>query len=147
MATFTMQDLTPTKTEQAKQLMQDNGMNAPTQININDIPVTTEEDEAFKAMPSTTLTTEDKPSMFWNHRIVDLSKDNQGETWFEIQEVYYNSDGQPCGYCNPCLGGESIDEIQIQIRRFTECLAHPILNAETDFNNKFDGENDGKEQD
>lgn len=122
MATFTMQDL-------------------------NAIPATPEEDEAFKAMPSTTLTTEDKPSMFWNHRIVDLSKDNQGETWFEIQEVYYNSDGQPCGYCNPCLGGESIDEIQIQIRRFTECLAHPILNAETDFNNKFDGENDGKEQD
>ena len=122
MATFTMQDL-------------------------NAIPATPEEDEAFKAMPSTTLTTEDKPSMFWNHRVVDLSKDNQGETWFEIQEVYYNSDGQPCGYCSPCLGGESIDEIQIQIRRFTECLAHPILNAETDFNNKFDGENDGKEQD
>ena len=94
-----MQDLTPTKTEQATQLMQDNGMNAPTQININDIPVTTEEDEAFKAMPSTTLTTEDKPSMFWNHRVVDLSKDNQGETWLEIQEVYYHSDGQPCGYC------------------------------------------------
>lgn len=122
MATFTMQDL-------------------------NAIPVTTEEDEAFNAIPSQTISTEDKPSMFWNHRVVDLSKDNQGEPWLEIQEVYYNSDGQPYGYCNPCLGGENIDEIQIQIQRFTECLAHPILNAETDFNNKFDGDDDGKEQD
>ena len=39
MTTFTMQDLTPTKTEQATQLMEDNGMTAPTQININDLPV------------------------------------------------------------------------------------------------------------
>ena len=50
MTTFTMQDLTPTKTEQATQLMQNNGMNAPTQININDIPVTKEEDEAMQAL-------------------------------------------------------------------------------------------------
>lgn len=145
MTTFTMQDLTPTKTEQATQLMQNNGMNAPTQININDIPVTKEEDEAFNAMPSQTIPTEEKPSMSWNHRVVDLTKDNEGESWFEIQEVYYNSKGQPCGYCDPCVGGESIDEIQIQIQRFTECLSQPILNAETDFNNKFDGEDDGKE--
>ena len=39
MTTFTLQDLTPTKTEQATQLMEDNGMTAPTQININDLPV------------------------------------------------------------------------------------------------------------
>lgn len=39
MTTFTMQDLTPTKTEQATQLMEDNGMTTPTQININDLPV------------------------------------------------------------------------------------------------------------
>ena len=39
MTTFTMQDLTPTKTEQATQLMEDNGMTAPTQISINDLPV------------------------------------------------------------------------------------------------------------
>ena len=122
MATFTMQDL-------------------------NAIPVTTEEDEAFKAMPSQTIATEDKPSMFWNHRVVDLTSENGGEPWLEIQEVYYNAEGKPCGYCEPTIGGESIDEIQIQIQRFTECLAHPILNAETDFNNKFDGEDDGKEQD
>lgn len=39
MTTFTLQDLTPTKTEQATQLMEDNGMTTPTQININDLPV------------------------------------------------------------------------------------------------------------
>ena len=97
--------------------------------------------------PPNDITQDDKPSMFWNHRVVDLSKENQGEPWLEIQEVYYNNEGKPCGYCDPCLGGESIDEIQIQIRRFTECLADPILNAETDFNNEFDGDDYGKEQD
>ena len=122
MATFTIQDL-------------------------NTLPVTTEEDEAFNAIPSTTLTTEEKPSMSWNHRVVDLTSENGGEPWLEIQEVYYNSDGQPCGYCDPTVGGESIDEIQLQIRRFTECLAHPILNAKDDFNNKFNGDDDdGKEE-
>lgn len=71
--------------------------------------------------------------MFWNHRVVDMSKDNDGEPWLEIQEVYYNEKGEPSAYCDPCIGGESIDEIQIQIQRFTECLAQPILNAEKDF--------------
>lgn len=82
--------------------------------------------------------------MFWNHRVVDLSKDNDGDSWLEIQEVYYNEKNEPCGHCNPCIGGETLDEIQIQIQRFTECLAHPILNAERDFVGSFDdGEEDG----
>jgi hypothetical protein len=48
MTTFTLQDLTPTKTEQATQLMEGNGMNAPTQI--NSMEVTQEEDEAMQAL-------------------------------------------------------------------------------------------------
>lgn len=120
-----------------------------TMQDLNTIPVTPEEDEAFKALGGNTLVVndeDDKPSMYWNHRVVDMSYDNQGETWLEVQEVFYNGDGQPCGHCDPCVGGGSIDEIQIQIQRFTECLSLPILNSKTDFNNKFDGEDDGKEQ-
>jgi hypothetical protein len=79
--------------------------------------------------------------MFWNHRVVDLSKENDGEPWLEIQEVYYNEEGKPSAYGDPCVGGESIDEIQIQIQRFTECLAQPILNAEKDFTGSlYDGD-------
>lgn len=75
--------------------------------------------------------------MYWNHRVVDLSKDNDGEQWLSIQEVYYNDKNEPCGYCDPCLGGNDMEEIKLQLSRFSECLNHPILNAETDFNNKF----------
>ena len=48
MTTFTLQDLAPTKTEQATKLMEDNGMTAPTQI--NSMEVTQEEEEAMQAL-------------------------------------------------------------------------------------------------
>jgi len=48
MTTFTLQDLTPTKTEQATKLMEDNGMTAPTQI--NSMEVTQEEEEAMQTL-------------------------------------------------------------------------------------------------
>ena len=99
---------------------------------LNQVPITPDE--------------EDKPSMYWNHRLVDMSHEDGENNWLEVQEVFYNGEGQPCGHCDPCVGGETIDEIQIQIQRFTECLSMPILKSPDDFNNKFDGEDDGKEQ-
>ena len=84
--------------------------------------------------------------MYWNQRLVDLSKDNEGEPWIVIQEVYYNEEGKPCGYCDPCMGGEDLSEVMQQVKRFSECLNQPILNAETDFNNKLtDDDEEGKE--
>ena len=84
--------------------------------------------------------------MYWNHRLVDLSKDNEGEPWIVIQEVYYNEEGKPCGYCDPCMGGEDLSEVMLQVKRFSECLNQPILNAETDFNNKLtEDDEEGKE--
>ena len=78
--------------------------------------------------------------------MVDLSKDNEGEPWIVIQEVYYNEEGKPCGYCDPCMGGEDLSEVMQQVKRFSECLNQPILNAETDFNNKLtDDDEEGKE--
>ena len=75
--------------------------------------------------------------MFWNHRVVDMKKDNEGEPWFCIQEVYYNEKNEPCGYCDPCFGGDDLGELMQQVKRWSECLKFPILNAETDFNNKY----------
>jgi hypothetical protein len=84
--------------------------------------------------------------MYWNHRLVDLSKDNEGEPWIVIQEVYYNEENKPCGYCDPCMGGEDLSEVMQQVKRFSECLNQPILNAETDFNNKLtEDDEEGKE--
>jgi hypothetical protein len=75
--------------------------------------------------------------MYWNHRVVDRKKENEGEPWFCIQEVYYNEKNQPCGYCDPCFGGDDLGELMQQVKRWAECLKFPILNAETDFNNKY----------
>jgi hypothetical protein len=55
------------------------------------------------------------------------------EEWYEIKEVYYNEKDQPCGYADPCLGGESLEEIKKQIERFSNCLNNPILDSEVDF--------------
>jgi hypothetical protein len=64
----------------------------------------------------------------------------------EIDNVYYNEENKPCGYCDPCMGGEDLSEVMLQVKRFSECLNQPILNAETDFNNKLtDDDEEGKE--
>jgi hypothetical protein len=74
--------------------------------------------------------------MYWNHRVVDLTEDNDGEPYFEIQEVYYNEAGEPCGYCDPCVGGSDLEEIQTQLTRFIDCLEHPVL-KKSDFVGKL----------
>ena len=77
--------------------------------------------------------------MFWNHRVVRSVF--EGEPWLEIQEVYYNEKGEPSAYCDACLGSEDMEGIREQLERMTECLAQPILNAETDFTGSlYDGE-------
>ena len=76
--------------------------------------------------------------MHWNHRVVDCSHDNGGEPWLTICEVYYNEREQPYAYCDPCTGGESIEELQTQVDRWARALEHPILNALTDFNNPME---------
>ena len=80
--------------------------------------------------------------MYWNHRVIDLTEENDGETWLEIQEVYYNDKNEPCGYCDPCLGGESLDEVRTQVERFLKCIEQPILKKSDFDGNKLaeDGE-------
>ena len=102
----------------------------------------------------TTFTTEDreqaeKPKSFrsfWNHRVVRMPDDGLGGEWLEIQEVYYNDKDEPCGYCDPCLGGESVEEAKTVYERLAEAFTKPVLDSSKDFNNKFnEDEEDGKE--
>jgi len=79
----------------------------------------------------------EEPKTFWNHRVVRIP-DQLGENWFEIQEVYYNRKGEPCGYCNSYVGGETMAELAEQINRHSKALALPILDSATDFNNRWD---------
>lgn len=103
----------------------------------------------------TTFTTEDRqqaeqveqterPRSFWNHRVVRMPDDGLDGDWLEIQEVYYNDKDEPCGYCDPCIGSETLEGLQIQVQRFAECLTQPILDAKTDFNHKW-GDDDEKD--
>lgn len=78
--------------------------------------------------------------MTWNHRVVMEIDGDTGEPWFAICEVYYNGDGETCGYCAPCTGAETLEGLKIQVRRLAEALDKPILNANTDFTGRIEGE-------
>jgi hypothetical protein len=81
--------------------------------------------------------------MYWNHRVVKtkteygVGENKEVEILYQIQEVYYNQANEPCAYCDPCVLGDSMKELQEQVLRFTECLDAPVLDAETDFNHKL----------
>jgi len=82
-----------------------------------------------------------EPKSFWNHRVV-RSINEFNEVWFEISEVYYNTKGEPCGYCNSYVGGENMEELAEQIERHKKAMALPILDSATDFNNKWEDDHE-----
>jgi len=90
--------------------------------------------------------------MYWNNRTVRTVAryEHKGqaviEPFFEICEVFYNDKGQPCGYTSANVGGETPEELLAVYERMAEALEHPVLDSETDFNNKFEeDEEDGHE--
>ena len=83
---------------------------------------------------------DNQPKSFWNHRVVRMPDDGLGSQWLEVQEVYYNRQGEPCGYCNSYVGGEDMTELEEQIERHAKALALPTLDSVTDFNNKWEDE-------
>ena len=90
--------------------------------------------------------------MYWNNRVVKetIKYLHEGkevtEYYYEISEVYYNDKDEPCGYCKSTAGGETFDEMREVYSRMAEAFKYDVLDATTDFNHKFDDEeNDGKE--
>ena len=63
--------------------------------------------------------------MNWNFRVVNL-----GEDGYCIQEVYYDKDGKPAGYCNAHLEGATSEEIEETARLMLLALDKPILKPE-----------------
>lgn len=74
--------------------------------------------------------------MIWNHRLVRIT--DNGETFFAIQEVYYNDAGEPTGHGDPFMHGDSMEEIETLVRRMGVAITRPVLDSETDFNGKPD---------
>jgi hypothetical protein len=81
---------------------------------------------------------DNEPQSFWNHRVVLMPDDGLGNQWYEVQEVYYNRKGEPCGYCNSYVGGETMAELEEQIERHKKALTLPMLDSATAFNNKWE---------
>ena len=71
--------------------------------------------------------------MYWNYRLVDLTAQNDGETWIEIKEVYYEGD-KPVGFANATVGDDVVDGIKTQLERMLRACDKPVLVADADDN-------------
>jgi hypothetical protein len=115
---------------------------------------TPEEDEAWAMMEKEQeylQQKERKDDMYWNNRIVKetVKYMHEGkevtEYYYEISEVYYNEKDEPCGYCKSTAGGETLEELKAVYERMAESFKYDVLDAKTDFNHKFNEEEDGNE--
>lgn len=67
--------------------------------------------------------------MYWNHRIVNIGKEQEdGEDWLAICEVFYNDNNQPVGYTEVAVSGETLKEVQKELERMKSAFGHPVLN-------------------
>ena len=75
--------------------------------------------------------------MTWNYRVVKQTyeTEQESEQEFVIQEVYYDQDGKPSGYCSAYLSGESIESLEWMIDKLRKALLEPVLNDD-DFDDK-----------
>ena len=67
--------------------------------------------------------------MNWNYRIVNTKSENGGEDWYFLQEVYYEDD-EPMGYCDPCTGGDDMEEMKRVFVMMSAALELPPLQEE-----------------
>jgi len=72
--------------------------------------------------------------MHWNHRVVDMSAENEGDPLFAVREVYYEENGMPSGHHEPYLVSETMDGLKWVLDQIKTALDQPVLKPE-DFNN------------
>ena len=63
----------------------------------------------------------------WNYRIVNTKSENGNEDWYCLQEVYYNAQGKPTGYCKPCLGSENMESFKDVWYMMAEAMELPPM--------------------
>jgi len=71
--------------------------------------------------------------MNWNHRLIDMTAKNDGETWIEIKEVYYER-GKPVGYANVTIGDDEVAGVIDQLGRMVSACSLPVLVVDADDN-------------
>jgi hypothetical protein len=70
--------------------------------------------------------------------VVDFTEENNGESWVEICEVFYDKDHQPYLYTARGVGvvGETTEEIKDTLYKMLDALNKPVL-MKADFNNNI----------
>jgi hypothetical protein len=66
----------------------------------------------------------------WNHRFMKFEDTflNDGTTYIELCEVYYDENETPIGYSEPSLIFDNLDGVQDFVDRINKAAAQPILN-------------------
>ena len=66
----------------------------------------------------------------WNHRVVVMTEENDGDPLFEVREVFYNDDGVPTSHGEPNAVSEDMEGLEWCIGEMQEALAQPVLKPE-----------------
>ena len=70
----------------------------------------------------------------WNYRVVRFN--DEGEEYYEIKEVFYDSSGEPVGYSDAVIGSESYDGLFKVSEMIQSAHAKPVIDEEGFFLNK-----------
>ena len=65
----------------------------------------------------------------WNHRVVDMTEENDGEPLFAIREVFYRN-GRPASHGEPNAVSEDMEGLEWCIGEMRDALKHPVLKPE-----------------
>ena len=65
--------------------------------------------------------------MHWNYRLIDLSHENAGDPWVQVQEVYYDDDESLLGYTDVSVGSEDSEGLRVTLNRLLLALYKPVL--------------------
>jgi hypothetical protein len=72
--------------------------------------------------------------MSWNYRVVKFNggEENFDEPYYEVKEVYYNSDGSLMGYCDATVSSDTFEGL-IEVLDQMKADAHRIIIDEEEF--------------
>lgn len=68
----------------------------------------------------------------WSYRVLKQQYEDKGEEpWVEIEygivEAYFDDDGEPVGYCDPHVFGNSVEELRSVLGMMHDALDKPIM--------------------
>ena len=77
--------------------------------------------------------------MSWNYRVVRFKdepnwSDNETGEYYEIKEVFYNTDGKPVGYSDATCGSDTYDGLFKVMGMMQSAHAKPVIDEHEFFN-------------